>query len=609
MKLQPIMKFAQMIISTMVFCVLLSACESSSGKVETIDAEVSSELIKLAERSYLLKLPADYQAENKYKLLLVFHGSGGNALEMGSVARFEQYSNEYIVAYPNSKEVEWDEGCECNIAHRKNANDLGFVDAVIADIKKQHQISEGEIYAAGFSQGGLFTQNLACNRSEVFKAVAVVAGSMSVQLAESCAPEEAVSVMMVHGEDDTVLPYHGLVHSNFGLISSPDAIVLHANKHGRLPYPLYEVSAEKKVNILKYNNGTQKFHLYTAVNGGHNWRFNGFDTSGQILHFFSTLSQAELPEYSQLVVTEQGQFHVRAMGLNNPGPAVVLLAGPNYNYHSDSAWFAALQPLLAQQYRVYSIDRLGNAFSSSANNVSYHRFSDDLALVLQQLEETQLMLVAFSSGSISARWFYQKYQQQFDIKAMVYIDPDIPLAHSLSLYQGYPANWYQANLAELVPFIAEGNWTGRTKDKLDIEYSELKQLAAAYNVQVDWSYFEQIIQRRLLIPQQQARAIEIANYIEDLDGYASLPMVSTIPVSVIDSDFEQQQINQAQDEPELMAALQLWQQEGSAWSAEQASLSNGQYIELHDSDHLVSVQQPKTIKQALDWLFSQLQLP
>jgi len=587
---------------------LLSACLSSGGTTNNDAVSDDTELTKLGERSYLLKLPAAYQADKSYKLLLVFHGSGGSAGNMHSTAQFDQYSDEYIVAYPNSQEVEWNEGCNCNVAHRKNVDDLGFTSNMIAEIQQRHSVTPGEVYAAGYSQGGLFVQNLACNLPHAFKAVAVVAAPMSIQLASSCAPTQPVSMMMVHGTADPVLPYNGMVHSNFGLISSPDAIALLAEKNSSLPYVLQK-SLHANVNLSSYHNGKQKFQLFSIKDGGHNWQFAGFDTSRQILNFFATVEQAELPEHSQLVSTEQGQFHVRAMGLNHPGPAVVLLAGPNYNYHSDSAWFAALQPLLAQQYRVYSIDRLGNAFSSTADTLSYRRFADDLAAVLQQLEEEQVTLVSFSSASISARWFYQQYQQQFDIKAMLYIDPDIPLPHSLSLYQGYPANWYLENLPALLPHLAAGNWTDRTKEKLETEYSEIKQLVAGHDVQVDWTYFEQIMQLRLLIPQQQARAREIAAYIADLDGYAALPMVTSIPVSVIDSDFEQLQIEQAANEPELAAALLQWQQEGSSWSAEQASLSNGQYIALADSDHLVPLQQPQQIKSALDWLFNQMQLP
>lgn len=598
-------------INTIAACIMLltlAGCQSSDSNNEPPKVDDSAQQIQLGGRSYLLALPQNYQNNNSYKLLLAFHPSGGTSQEMRSLSQFEKLSTDYIVAYPKSEQVEWNEGCDCNIAHRLGADDLGFTQNVINDIRQRHIITEGEIYAAGFSQGGLFVQNLACNLSDTFKAVAVVAAPMSIQLASNCAPQKPVSIMMVHGTADPVLPYNGLVHSNFGLISSPDAIALLAEKNGSLPYALQK-TLDANVSLSSYHNGKQKFQLFSMKDGGHNWQYAGFDSSREILKFFATTEQPELPQHSQLVSTERGLFHVRAMGLTNPGPAVVLLAGPNYNYHSDSAWFAAVQPLLAQQYRVYSVDRLGNAYSSTSDDLSYRRFADELALVLQQLQETQVTLVTFASGSISARWFYQQYQQQFTINAMLYVDPDIPLAHSLSLYQGYPADWYLANLPALLPHLAAGNWTQRTKDKLDVEYQEVKQLVSQHNVQLDWSYFEQILQLRLLIPQQQARAREIAAYTADLDSYASLPMVSGIPVSVIDSDFEQQQIEQAAGEPELVAALQQWQQEGSAWSAEQASLSNGQYITLTNSDHMVPLQQPQSIKHALDWLFNQAQLP
>lgn len=595
-------------IVAIIMLLTLIGCQSSDGDNHMPATGAITEQIELDGRSYLLALPQNYQSDKSYKLLLTFHPSGGDSKGMQSFSQFEKLSNDYIFAYPKSEQAEWNEGCDCNIAHRLGADDLGFTLKVIDDIKARHNIAAGEVYAAGYSQGGLFVQNLACNLSESFKAVAVVAAPMSEQLAASCSPVKPVTIMMVHGTADPVLPYQGMEHSNFGLISSPETIALLADKNAALPYAL-EKSINSNVSLRSYHNGRQKFQLYSINNGGHNWQFANFDTSREILNFFAAAEQPELPGHSRLVSTAQGQFHLRAMGLDNPGPAVVLLAGPNYNYHSDSAWFAALQPLLAQQYRVYSVDRLGNAYSSSSDDVSYRRFADDLALVMQQLDETQLAIVAFASASISARWFYQLHQQQFDIKAMLYIDPDIPLAHSLSLYQGYPADWYLANLDALLPHLAAGNWTDRTQDKLDVEYQEVQQLASQHNVQLDWSYFEQIMQLRLLIPQQQTRAREIAAYIADLDSYAALPMLTAIPVSVIDSDFEQQQIAAATDDAQLLAALQQWQQESSAWSVEQASISNGQYIALSSSDHLVPLQRPDTIKQALNWLFDQAQLP
>ena len=130
---------------------VLSACGSSGNERHDNSQSVTS-LTLLGSRSYLLKLPVNYQEDNAYKLLLAFHGSGSRANSMQSMTQLEQYSDDYIVAYPNSEAVEWNEGCDCNVA--RDIDDLAFVDAVIADIQKKHHVQPGEIYAAGFSQGG-----------------------------------------------------------------------------------------------------------------------------------------------------------------------------------------------------------------------------------------------------------------------------------------------------------------------------------------------------------------------------------------------------------------------------------------------------------------------
>ncbi|MBV2130323.1 alpha/beta hydrolase [Arsukibacterium indicum] len=588
-----------LLLSALLLAVQLTGCGGSDSE------PADSNVIKLADRQYTLVLPAGYRPEQDYKLLLAFHGSGGSSADMQRTAGFSSYSNDYIVAYPQAGTIEWNEGCNCNIANRLGIDDLGFVDQVIADISAKHRVNQDEIYAAGFSQGGLFTQNLACNRSSRFKAFAVVAAPMSGQLWQSCAPAEPVSIMMVMGKNDSVLPYNGYTHSNFGLVSAPQAIARFASLNNSLPLAQRQTLAADQVELLSYSNGAQKAELFSIKQGQHQWTFSPFDTSAEILTFFQQLDTPRLPEASEVVQVDDKRFHVRLMGEQHAGPAVVLLAGPNENYHSDSAWFSLLQPVLADKYRVYSIDRLGNGFSDAADDVSYRRFADDLAAVLQTVNEQQVVIVAMASASISARLFYENHHQAIDIKAMLYIDPDVPLANSLSIYQGYPADWYLANLEALIPHLASGAWTERTADKLQAERSHIKSLVGD-NPLMDWQYFDLISQQRLLIRHQQSRAREIAAYTADLNAYAALPMLTAIPVSVIDTDFEQAQIDA---NPENAEQLLLWQQESNSWNQQQAELANGQYIVLSNSDHLVALEQPEKIKAALDWLFAQLQLP
>ena len=308
-----------------------------------------------------------------------------------------------------------------------------------------------------------------------------------------------------------------------------------------------------------------------------------------------------LPEGVRIIKAGSAEFQLRSAGLEHKGPAVVLLSGPNEHWHSDSGWFALLQPVLAAKYRTYAIDRLGQGLSSEVNNPSYRRFAEDLALVLTELNEPEILLLSFASSSVSGLLFAHQ-NSILKIRGLLLIDPDIPLPGSIALYKGYPADWYKANLAKLLPALETGVWTERTAKKLQQERQLVQKLVPAdYANQMDWAYFDFMAQQRLRIERQQNRAKEIAAYADDLDAYQALPFYTKRPVSVINSDFEQQQINQ---NPEQKTQLLAWQQEGDGWSKQQAERSGGQYIELKQSDHLVLFQQPAVITKAVHWLMA-----
>ena len=321
----------------------------------------------------------------------------------------------------------------------------------------------------------------------------------------------------------------------------------------------------------------------------------------------ATIATPKLPPYSELISVGPNQFHLRKMAptaiattSTKNRPVVVLLSGPNQNFHADTAWFALLQPLLAQKYQVLAIDRLGNGFSDDADDVSYQRFSQDLATLLPKITQQPVILVSFASASISARLFHQQNKNSRQVQAMLWIDPDIATPEALALYQGYPVDWYQKNLQQLLPELAKGAWNQRTKEKLSKERTEIATLLSTeHSAMMDWNYFDQISQQRQSPARQQQRAIEIANYAKDLDLYAALPAITDIPVSVIDSDFETSAI---QAEPSQATQLLQWQQQGSAWSQQLAERSGGQYVPLSNSHHLVMFQHPEKVVAAVDWL-------
>lgn len=315
----------------------------------------------------------------------------------------------------------------------------------------------------------------------------------------------------------------------------------------------------------------------------------------------SEVKAAALPEGVRIINAGGADFQLRSAGLEHKGPAVVLLSGPNEHWHSDSGWFALLQPVLATKYRTYAVDRLGQGLSSEVNNPSYSRFAKDLALVMAELNESEILLLSFASSSMSSLLFAQQ-NSELKIQGLLLIDPDIPLPHSIALYKGYPADWYKANLAELLPALKTGVWTERTAKKLQQERQQVQKLIPrSYASQMDWGYFDFMAQQRLRLERQQSRAREIAAYAADLDLYLKLPMYTKRPVSVLNSDFESQQMQQNLTQK---AEILAWQQEGDHWSQQQAMQSGGQYIELKQSDHWVLFQHPAEVVQAVDWLMA-----
>jgi polyhydroxybutyrate depolymerase len=310
-----------------------------------------------------------------------------------------------------------------------------------------------------------------------------------------------------------------------------------------------------------------------------------------------------MPQGSRLLPLGAEFFYSRSLGqTNNHKPVIILLSGPNHNFYADSAWFALLQPWLASRYQVVTIDRQGNGFSTDTTEPSYRRFSDDLAQLLPQLTDKPVILVSFASASISTVLFYQKYQKQFQIKGMLWLDPDVPTETALALYRAYPVDWYQANLVELLPRLAAGVWNNRTADKLQAERQQVQQLITADAGSMDWPYFDAISALRLTPQRQQQRALEIANYAADLTAYAKASFHFDIPVSIIDSDFESQQQH---SDSKVAAQLQQWQLEGSRWSRQISRNSGGQYIHLPQADHLLMLHQPQKIAAAIDWLATQ----
>ena len=165
------------------------------------------------ERYYLLHVPKSYKGQPT-SLILAFHGGTGTAEGMMSNYGLTEKSDKegFIAAFPNGaskftsgrlagKLATWNAGNCCGYAVQTQSDDVGFVKAVISDIKSKININK--IYAAGMSNGGMLSHRLACEMPDTFSAIASVSGTNNF---DGCNPKKPISVLHIHGlQDDHVL--------------------------------------------------------------------------------------------------------------------------------------------------------------------------------------------------------------------------------------------------------------------------------------------------------------------------------------------------------------------------------------------------------------------
>jgi polyhydroxybutyrate depolymerase len=171
------------------------------------------------KRRYRVHVPASYRpGAAPSPLVMAFHGGGGNMniqaddRYYGLISQSER--SHTIVAFangysrlPSGKLATWNAGFCCGKASEKDIDDVGFVRAVLADLKQRLNIDPHRIFATGMSNGGMLSYRLACEMADTFKAIAAVAGTDVT--GARCHPARPISVLHIHARDDDHVLFNG----------------------------------------------------------------------------------------------------------------------------------------------------------------------------------------------------------------------------------------------------------------------------------------------------------------------------------------------------------------------------------------------------------------
>lgn len=167
------------------------------------------------DRHYLLHVPPNYDPSKPMPMILALHGMGGNSADFEKRTKLNETADKdgFIVVYPDStqwfNQKDWktwdtDDGI---IPPGKHVDDTKFLRSVIDTTQSQLNVDDKRIYMAGISNGGMMTMHAAGPLSDKLAAVAVVSGAMS---GKEESPTEPLSVINIHGTNDSVIPIGGI---------------------------------------------------------------------------------------------------------------------------------------------------------------------------------------------------------------------------------------------------------------------------------------------------------------------------------------------------------------------------------------------------------------
>ena len=168
-------------------------------------------------RTYTVHMPAG--VEHPTGLVINLHAAGATGQDQAALTHYDSVAdtNGFVVAYPDGIDFSWADGRGASVPDRQGVDDVGFIAALAGKLVAELGIDPGHVYATGLSAGAFMANRLACDRADLFAAIAPVAGTLGTSV--PCNPSRPVSVMETHGTADPIVPFDGGAMTGRGGVS------------------------------------------------------------------------------------------------------------------------------------------------------------------------------------------------------------------------------------------------------------------------------------------------------------------------------------------------------------------------------------------------------
>jgi poly(3-hydroxybutyrate) depolymerase len=181
------------------------AATAGCGKAPTLASGTHTIQSGGQNRTYILRVPANYDNNRPYRLVFGFHWYGGTANDVDSGGsdgyNWSYYGLRRLADGANNGTIFVAPQGNNNGWANPGGQDVTFVDDMIRQIEAGLCVDTTQLFAAGFSYGGAMSYALACARANVFRAVAVYSGA---SLSGCGGGTQPMAYIGVHGTRDSI---------------------------------------------------------------------------------------------------------------------------------------------------------------------------------------------------------------------------------------------------------------------------------------------------------------------------------------------------------------------------------------------------------------------
>ncbi|MFG1660036.1 cellulose binding domain-containing protein [Micromonospora chersina] len=185
-----------------------AATTAGCGRAPTLSSGTHSIQSSGRTRTYILRVPDNYDGNRPYRVVFGFHWLNGTATDVatGQTVQRDVWSYYGLQRLANESTIFVAPQGLNNGWANTNGEDLTFVDDMVRQLDAGLCVDTTQRFAVGFSYGGAMSYAIACARPTVFRAVAVQSGG---QLSGCSGGSQPVAYLGVHGIRDSVLNIAG----------------------------------------------------------------------------------------------------------------------------------------------------------------------------------------------------------------------------------------------------------------------------------------------------------------------------------------------------------------------------------------------------------------